>query len=304
MKAVLFMKELGIKVKRIAELLPISKSTIYRKSKNKSNLKNDNGRRNSISSNNKKIYGTTPVNNTRSELNKLLMEKINELALKYPFYGYRRIYALLRKEGMLVNHKRVYRLYKELNLQRPKKKKKRIRKNLINSLPSLNLIKASYPNNVWVTDFVYDSLTNNRPLRILIIQDAYTKKVVGYGIQRSITAEDVKMIFERAIRLNGKPDVIRSDNGPEFRSKLLNSFLNTNRIKHEFIEKGKPYQNGIAESFMDKLRDECLNLNTFKNIEEAKEIIANYINFYNRKRPHSSLNYKTPIEFERSLAII
>ncbi len=255
MKVVLFMKELGIKVKRIAELLPISKSTIYRKSKN--NPKNNSNARNRSNDTNKKIEGSS--GNTRYELNKLLMKRINELALKYPFYGYRRIYALLRKEGMLVNHKRVYRLYKELNLQRPKKKK-RIRRNLINSLSSLNLIKASYPNNVWVTDFVYDSLTNNRALRILIIQDAYTKKVVGYGIQRSITAEDVKMIFEKAIRLNGKPDVIRSDNGPEFRSKLLNSFLNTNRIKHEFIEKGKPYQNGIAESFMDKPRDECLNL--------------------------------------------
>ena len=106
----------------------------------------------------------------------------------------------------------------------------------------------------------------------------------------------------RAIRLNGKPDIIRSDNGPEFRSKLLNSFLNTNRIKHEFIKKGKLYQKGITESFIDKLRDKCPNLNAFKNIEEAKEIIGNYIDFYNRKRPRGSLNYKTPVEFERSLA--
>ncbi|MCD6426891.1 MAG: IS3 family transposase [Caldisericaceae bacterium] len=200
------MKELGIKVKRIAELLPVSKSTIYRRNKEncKNNSKNNGSNKNNNSSNNSNARNRSNGNNektegssgnTRSELNKLLMKRINELALKYPFYGYGRIYALLRKEGMLVNHKRVYRLYKELNLQRPKKKK-RIRRNLINSLPSLNLIKASYPNNVWVTDFIYDSLTNNRSLRILIIQDAYTKKVVGYGIQRSITAEDVKTILK------------------------------------------------------------------------------------------------------------
>ncbi len=279
MKAVLFMKELGIKMKRIAELLPISKSTIYRKQK----LINHSSK--------------------SSNFNNLLKQRINQVALKYPFYGYRRIYALLRREGIVVNHKKVYRIYRELNLQRPKKKKK-IRIGLIESMPALKLTKPIYPNAVWVTDFIHDSLKNNRPLRSLIIQDAYTKKVVGYRIDRSITAEDVTDTFKEAISVYGKPHILRSDNGPEFRSKSLNSFLNTNRITHEFIEKGKPYQNGIAESFMDKLRDECLNLHLFRNIEEAKEVIGNYINFYNSERPHSSLNYKTPIEFERSLAII
>ncbi len=174
---------------------------------------------------------------------------------------------------------------------------------MIASLPSSNFVKASHPNEVWVTDFVSDTLSNNRHLRILIIQDAYTKKVTGYGIERSITTEDTKTVFERAIRLNGKPNVVRSDNGPEFRSKTLNLFFDRNRIKHEFIEKGKPYQNGFAESFMDKLKDECLNLNIFKNLDKAKQIIGNYINFYNRERPHSSLNYKTPIEFEKNLEL-
>jgi putative transposase len=287
MKAVLFMKELGIKMKRIAELLPISKSTIYRRTKVK---KQEEQRLLSHSFKD-------------ADFNTLLKQRINQIALKYPFYGYRRIYALLRREGITVNHKKVYRIYKELNLQRPKKKKK-MRRGLIESMPALRLTKPIYPNAVWVTDFVHDSLINNRPLRILIIQDAYTKKVVGYRIDRSITAEDVVDTFKEAISVYGKLHVLRSDNGPEFRSKLLNSFLNTNRITHEFIEKGKPYQNGIAESFMDKLRDECLNLNMFRNIEEAKEVIENYINFYNNERPHSSLNYRTPIEFERSLAII
>ena len=245
------MKELGIKMKRIAELLPISKSTIYRKQK----LKDHSSK-------------SRNVNN----LNNLLKQRINQIVLKYPFYGYRRIYTLLRREGTAVNHKKVYRIYRELNLQRPKKKKKvRVRNSLIESMPALKLTKPIYPNAVWVTDFIHDSLTNNRALRVLIIQDAYTKKVVGYRIGRSITAEEVTDTFKEAISVYGKPRILRSDNGPEFRSKLLNSFLNTNRITHEFIEKGKPYQNGIAESFMDKLRDECLNLNMFKNIEERSK---------------------------------
>ncbi len=256
MKAVLFMKELGIKMKRIAELLPISKSTIYRKQRLMK----------------QKLMSHSSESSNFNNFNNFLKQRINEIALNYPFYGYRRIYALLRREGTAVNHKKVYRIYRELNLQRPKKKKKiRVRSSLIESIPALKLTKPISPNAVWVTDFIHDSLTNNRPLRILIIQDAYTKKVVEYRIGRSITAEEV---------------------------------TDTNRITHEFIEKGKPYQNGIAESFMDKLRDECLNLHLFRNIEEAKEIIENYINFYNKERPHSSLNYKTPIEFERSLAII
>ena len=290
MKAVLFMKELGIKMKRIAQLLPISKSTIYRKQR----LMNQ-----------KLMNHSSKSSSNFNSLNNLLKQRINEIALKYPFYGYRRIYALLRREGIPVNHKKVYRIYRELNLQRPKKKKKiRARSSLIERMPTLKLTKPIYPNAVWVTDFIHDSLTNNRALRILIIQDAYTKKVVGYRIDRSITAEEVVDTFHRAVNEYGIPHILRSDNGPEFRSKLLNSFLNTNRITHEFIEKGKPYQNGIAESFMDKFRDECLNLHLFRNIEEAKEVIENYINFYNSERPHSSLHYRTPIEFERSLAII
>jgi putative transposase len=287
MKAVLFMKKLNIKTKRIAQLLPISKSTIYRRTKVEKQEKQE-------------LHSNSPKS---SSFNNLLKQRINQIALKYPFYGYRRIYVLLRREGITVNHKKVYRIYKELNLQRPKKKKKR-RRGLIESIPALKLTKHIYPNAVWVTDFVHDSLINNRTLIILIIQDAYTKKVVGYRIDRSITAEDVLDTFKKAISVYGRPHILRSDNGPGFRSQLLNSFLNTNRIIHEFIEKGKPYQNGIAESFMDKLRDECLNLNMFKNIEEAREVIKNYINFYNSERPHSSLNYRTPIEFERSLAII
>ncbi len=289
MKAVLFMKRLGIKMKRIAELLPISKSTIYRKQRLMK----------------QKLMNHSPESSNVNSLNNLLKQRISEIALKYPFYGYRRIYALLRREGTAVNHKKVYRIYRELNLQRPKKKKKiRVRNSLIESMPTLKLTKPIYPNTVWVTDFIHDSLTNNRALRVLIIQDAYTKKVVGYRIGRSITAEEVTDTFKEAINKHGIPHILHSDNGPEFRSKSLNSFLNTNRITHKFIEKGKPYQNGVAESFMDKLRDECLNLHLFKSIEEAKEVIENYINFYNKERPHSSLNYKTPIEFERSLAII
>ena len=182
MKAVLFMKELGINMKRIAELLPISKSTIYRNQRLM----------------NQKLMNRSSESSNLNSLNNFLKQRINEIALKYPSYGYRRIYALLRRDGIAVNHEKVYRIYRELNLQRPKKKKKiRVRNSLIESMPALKLTKPIYPNAVWVTDFIHDSLTNNRPLRILIIQDAYTKKVVGYRIGRSITAEEVTDILKK-----------------------------------------------------------------------------------------------------------
>ena len=216
-EVVLFMRRLGIKIKRIAELLPISKSTLYRRGirrKTTNRRINETVNRAAISSPSQcsamdkgkgryedkdEMYKVMSSAVTDTAINKennkdsFLINRINQIALKYPFYGYRRIYALLRREGILVNYKKVYRIYKELNLQRPKNKKKKAkaRNSLIESIPSLALNTPSYPKNLWVTDFIHDTLLNNRALRVLIIQDAYTKKVVGYRIDRSITAEEV-----------------------------------------------------------------------------------------------------------------
>jgi len=134
--------------------------------------------------------------------------------------------------------------------------------------------------------------------------DIFTRKVIGFRIDRSITADGVIESLQTAIEEHGKPEIIRTDNGPEFISKTLDRFLFKERIKHEFIHKGKPYENGYIESFTDKFRNECLNLHLFRTIYEAKMIIRNYINYYNTERPHSAIGYETPIDFDKNLDTI
>ncbi len=134
--------------------------------------------------------------------------------------------------------------------------------------------------------------------------DIYRRKIVGYRVDRSITGDGVTELLQASIEENGKPEILRTDNGPEFISRVLNRFLFKERIKHEFIEKGKPERNGYIESFMDKLRNECLNLYLFRNIYEARMIISKYIAYYNNERPHSAIGYETPIDFDKNLYAI
>jgi len=153
-------------------------------------------------------------------------------------------------------------------------------------------------------DFIHDSLSIGKGIRILIIMDIFTRKVVGFKIDTSIGGNGVTELLKASIEQNSKPEVIRTDNGHEFISKTLDRFLFRERIKHEFIEKGKPYQNGYIDSFMDKIRNECLNLYLFRTIYEAKVIIGKYIDYYNNERPHSAIGYEAPIDFNKNLCTI
>jgi len=267
----LSLKELGVKVRRLKELFGIPKSSLYEMLKNKESKDN------------------------------FLIERIQKIAYEFPFYGYRRIHIVLNREGFNINKKKVYRIYKMLNLERENKKKKTF---IHSSTTSSITSSPNQRNKIWAMDFIPDSLSIGKGIRILIMMDIFIRKIVGYRVDRSIIGDGVAELLQTSIEGQGKPEVIRRDNRHEFISKVFNRFLFKERIKYEFIEKGKPYENRYIESFMDKLRNECLNLYLFRNIYEARMIIKEYIEYYNNERLHSTIGYETPIDFDKNLSTI
>ncbi len=212
---------------------------------------------------------------------------------------------MLRREGIKVNLKRVYRLWKQEKLNLPKRRPRQKR-----AKPTLGIVpKAEKVNQVWTYDFVFDQSLSGRSLKMLTLIDEYTRECLAMEVGVSIKSEKVRQILERVCAGKGEPEMIRSDNGSEFIGQAVNSWLAQNGIKPLFIEPGKPWQNGKGESFNGKLRDECLSREWFSSVREAQVVIEGWRKFYNQERPHSSLGYLTPSEFKsrmennKSLAI-
>jgi putative transposase len=234
-----------------------------------------------------------------------LMKRIRQLAAKHPRFGYRRIWACLKREGTKVNVKKVYRLWKREKLSLPKKRPSKRR-----TKPSVGIMpKAEKANQVWTYDFVFDQSLSGRSLKMLTLIDEYTRECLAVEVGISIKSEKVRAVLQRVCLEKGFPAMIRSDNGSEFIGQAVNDWLAENGIKPIFIEPGKPWQNGKCESFNGKLRDECLSREWFSSVKEAQVVIENWRRFYNLERPHSSLGYLTPLEFKsktennKSLAI-
>ena len=225
---------------------------------------------------------------------KKLTEKIRQLAMNHPRFGYRRIWACLKRDGIKINLKKVYRLWKSEKLSLPKRRPRKPRvKPTIGIMP-----KAAKANQVWTYDFVFDQSLSGKSLKMLTLIDEYTRECLAVEVGVSITSEKVRAVLQRVCLENGFPEMIRSDNGSEFIGQAVNHWLAANGIKPLFIEPGKPWQNGKGESFNGKLRDECLSREWFSSIREAQIIIENWRKFYNEERPHSSLEYLTPSEFK------
>ena len=234
-----------------------------------------------------------------------LIQRLRELAIEYPRFGYRRIHALLRREDFVVNLKCVYRLWKQQNLSLPKKRPRKARAGTtVGIVP-----QADKVNQVWTYDFVFDQSLSGKSLKMLTLIDEFTRECLAVEVGVSITSERVRRILEKVCFDKGQPELLRSDNGAEFIGKAVNEWLAQNGIKPVFIEPGKPWQNGKCESFNGKLRDECLSREWFSSVKEAQVVIENWRKFYNEERPHSSLKYLTPSEFKsrmentKSLAI-
>ncbi len=226
---------------------------------------------------------------------KPLVQLMLALARRHPRYGYRRIWALLRRDGFRVNRKRVYRLWRKEGLKVPRKQRKRRR--LGHSGNGCMRHGAERINHVWCYDFVSDQTVDGRTVKFLTIEDEYTRECLAIEVERSITSREVIETLRYVFEVRGAPQHIRSDNGPEFIAKALRRWLAESGVKTLYIEPGAPWQNGFNESFNGKLRDELLNGELFTNLQEAKVVTEDYRLEYNHRRPHSSLGYETPAAF-------
>lgn len=221
-----------------------------------------------------------------------LMADIVSLAAKYGRYGYRRITALLRERGWLVNHKRVERIWRREGLKVPKKQPKRGRLWLNDG--SCIRLRPQHKDHVWSYDFMVARTADGRPFKLLTIIDEYTRECLSIVVERRITSQDVIDHLFDLLVLRGIPEHIRSDNGPEFTAREVRKWLSHLGVKTLFIEPGSPWENGYIESFNGKLRDELLNREIFTTLTEAKVLIAQWRQEYNHVRPHSSLGYRPP----------
>jgi putative transposase len=230
---------------------------------------------------------------SRKVFDEVLRHRLRELAGTHVRYGYRRLTVLLRREGWHVNAKRIYRLYREEGLiVRTKQRRKMARRRPVPTGV------AAGPNQCWSMDFVSDKLADGRSFRILTVVDQFTRECVRLEADRSMTGMKVAQALERARQERGSlPKSITVDNGSEFCSRALEAWAMSNDVGLCFIRPGRPVENGFIESFNGRLRDECLNVEWFATLEDARRKLAKFREHYNQQRPHSALADRTPAAF-------
>ncbi|MEO1476628.1 MAG: IS3 family transposase [Pseudomonadota bacterium] len=221
-----------------------------------------------------------------------LTAAIIELASQYGRYGYRRVTALLKRDGWHVNHKRVARIWRREGLRVPQKQPKRGR--LWLNEGSCVRLRPERPNHVWAYDFVQDRTRDGRKFRMLTVIDEFTRECLAIDVARRLNSQSVLTVLADLMVRRGVPDHIRSDNGPEFAAHAVRDWIAKVGAKTLFIEPGSPWENGYNESFNGKLRDELLNVELFNNLREAKVLIERWRRHYNTIRPHTSLGYRSP----------
>lgn len=216
------------------------------------------------------------------------------LAAQYPRYGYRRIQVFLERDGHRMSADRAWRLWRNAGLQVPRK---RPRRRVAVSRP--RPLPPSAAGQVWAYDFVFDRCANGQQLKCLTVVDEYTRESLAIDVAGSIRSGRVIDVLAQLISVHGTPKVLRSDNGPEFVSRALLRWAAAEQLDIALIDPGKPWQNGTAESFNGKFRDECLSMEWFRTRLEATVVIEQWRQHYNEVRPHSSLGNQTPAEFRR-----
>jgi len=221
-----------------------------------------------------------------------LVARLRELAEERPRFGYRRLHALLRREGRSVNRKRVYRLYKAAGLA----VRRRSRRKLRASRPAPVGV-VTCPNERWSMDFVHDYLADGRRIRTFNVVDAFTRECLVIEVDTSLPARRVIGVLDKLLWAFGLPESLRVDNGPEFISGAMDTWASKHGIKLDFIQPGKPTQNAHVESFNGRLRDECLAQARFPTLARARAEIELWRVDYNTERPHSALDYRTPKDF-------
>jgi putative transposase len=230
-----------------------------------------------------------------------IVRRLQELSRQHPRYGYRFMTALLKREGLKINRKRVQRLWRETGLKVPARTMKKRR--LGGSENACFRRRAERPNHVWSYDFVMDQTSDGRRLKILVVVDEYTRECLALEVERCMEAVDVIEVLRKIIAMRGAPENIRSDNGGEFIAEAVREYLERSGAQTLYIEPGAPWENAYSETFNSRFGDEVLKREVFDTLLEAKVLVKNYRREYNDERPHSALNYATPAEFAAQCSV-
>lgn len=221
-----------------------------------------------------------------------VIDALQALALAHPSYGFRKLFAYIRRSGKRWNHKKVYRVYKLLKLNKKRRGKRRLPARVKQPLAKQAAINTS-----WSMDFMSDSMVGNRKFRTLNVMDDCSREALAIEIDTSLSSKRVIRVLERIIEQRSKPTTIRTDNGPEFTSKELELWAKENGITIQFIQPGKPMQNGYIERFNRLYREAVLDAYLFFDLYQVKQLTDEWIIEYNERRPHESLNNLTPQEW-------
>ena len=235
---------------------------------------------------------------SRRREDELLRQRLRELAAERRRFGYRRLLILLRREGMLANHKRLYRIYTE---ERLTVRKRGGRKRALGSRAPMTVPQAS--NQRWSLDFASDVLDDGRRFRVLVIVDDFSRECLALVTDSSLSGGRVAGELDRLVELRGRPLQIVSDNGTELTSHAILSWQEDRGVAWHYIAPGKPMQNGFVESLIGRLRDECLNEHVFRSLPAARRTIELWRADYNTCRPHTSLDGLTPTAFANRSAL-
>lgn len=228
-----------------------------------------------------------------------LRTRLRELAALRRRWGYRKLHVLLRREGVVVNHKRVERIYREEGLSVRRRKRKRAV-----CAARTPLLRPTRPDEVWGLDFVSDAIWSGRKLRMLTVVDLYTREALAIEVDTSLSGVRVTRVLEQVIAARSQaPQAIVMDNGPELTSRALDQWAYERGVRLHFIDPGKPVQNCFVESFNGTLRHECLNDHWFTSLYDAREKVETWRMDYNRVRPHQSLGDRTPEEFREAAKV-
>lgn len=222
-----------------------------------------------------------------------LIDQMAALAQQNPRWGYRRVRVFMNREGHSMTRRRAYRLWKKAGLKVTRRQRRRVPTRSQRPTP------AAGANQVWCYDFVFDGCANGQHLKCLTIVDEFTRECLAIDVSGSMRSERVIEVLARLVTVHGAPRFVRSDNGPEFVAQAVQDWLKEENISTAYIAPGKPWQNGLNESFNGKFRDECLNVEWFASRREAVVVIEQFRRHYNDVRPHSSLGDRTPHEYKR-----
>jgi putative transposase len=242
------------------------------------------------------VHRATFAYQARPDKNAYLRQKLHEYAVRHQRRGGRKVHNWLRRQGQAVNHKRIQRLWRQERLQvRARSKRKRKPPGKRGALP----LVATAPKQVWSYDFIFDATHNGTALKMLTIGDDFTRECLAIEVATSLPSAKVIQVLTRLFAVQGVPQYLRSDNGPEFIAKAVRAWLSEQSSAPFYIDPGCPWQNGFRESFHSRFRDEFLSTTLFVSAAEARVLCEGYRLEYNQERPHQSLGYLTPNEFKQ-----